>query len=314
MLEILLTLVIGSLLGLGVLLVADAFFEYLRERKWRKQFYGNSRSKQNHRVGAGSYAHHFAAPGSASPRFHSSGRAVNIALPSLTGARTSPSMNREPESKIDFKVAGVREWSINSYLELAPTNVGQPWQPGVNEAKCLPPYHPRLWTKGCNGRPRTREIPVVQPDCQCGFHAWYNYDPDRPRGGEVQGLILGWGRIAAHHQGMRCQYAEVVALFSDDNFTPKEHLLIKTVAKKYGVPVLHNPYDNLDMWVQELGGKFMPQEERFPPYYESELKDLASLYQQQAQFYTRLMMHPTKSLASLQGSQFGQVKKKARRN
>ena len=80
--------------------------------------------------------------------------------------------------------------------------------------------------------------------CSCGIYAAGDLDRAvevawRSRGGRwVFGLVAGWGRVLLHEHGWRSQYAAPAALLQCWVLSPLQRRLIRTLAGRYGVPVL----------------------------------------------------------------------------
>jgi hypothetical protein len=107
-------------------------------------------------------------------------------------------------------VVGYREWVLigeDIFSPLARTL----WTTEPVKAECLP--GPRraggLWREPCDHRG-----PAPDPDCVCGIYALFGPQPHRNRDrlGLVRGAVALWGRIEVHEEGMRAEFARVVAL------------------------------------------------------------------------------------------------------
>lgn len=97
-------------------------------------------------------------------------------------------------------VLGFRQWRV-SRDGLRSLHCDERWTSATMEARCLVGTHP------------DDEAPV--PECQCGLHAWYRRTPRLASAATadlVCGAVVLWGRIELHAQGMRGQYARIVAL------------------------------------------------------------------------------------------------------
>jgi hypothetical protein len=96
-------------------------------------------------------------------------------------------------------VIGYRQWRLRG-TELWSFRATDRWGRGVQTAHCDRCAH---------------EEPAPANGCTCGIYAWYR---PPPRGSSattadiVAGAVALWGQIELHAQGMRAQYAMVVAL------------------------------------------------------------------------------------------------------
>jgi len=154
-------------------------------------------------------------------------------------------------------VLGLRWWALrrinsNVLLVNAPScplgserlcGVQSFWQPGVNEAQCMP------WN--VSGVAIVDPVPghdVPFENCGCGFWAYWNTSsaprpPDiisRCRR-QVIGVVEGFGRTLLGDRGFRCQRARIVALAATGELGghwlrdyPGQR---QNLAKSYGVPI-----------------------------------------------------------------------------
>ena len=84
---------------------------------------------------------------------------------------------------------------------------GHEWQPGVNVAECR--VEQVTEQDGSRGG--------MDPDCTCGFYAYWRYTDDHwplwsLRGLRIVGVIEGWGRVTIGAKGFRCEKAKVLAV------------------------------------------------------------------------------------------------------
>ena len=124
-------------------------------------------------------------------------------------------------------VLGFRQWRLDGD-GLRSVHVDQRWTCRSVEATCRARAHP--------GRP----APVS--GCTCGIYAWYRRVPRLASAGTddlVSGAVVLWGAVELHHDGMRAQRAEVVALALPPWAGRKRRRLVD-VAEALGVPAV--PY------------------------------------------------------------------------
>lgn len=123
-----------------------------------------------------------------------------------------------PESAPDLtrKVLGYRLFMTRGGHALSSVGVPNLWRPGVNDARCLlPPGFP-------GGHDHPHHAP--HPRCACGLYAYhrpmavwgtreYGFDA---AGGlcTVAAVTLSWGRVEVHHDGVRAEHAEILALIT----------------------------------------------------------------------------------------------------
>lgn len=135
-------------------------------------------------------------------------------------------------------IYGGRYWEDSTSISMSQFRYPQPslkspmhngfWKPGVNQSIC--PFHASCHTGG------------KFDSCTCGFYAYTSRQSlaegffSKLSGPPLMtaGIIRGWGNIVHQYNDvMRAQYAEIVGLVGDSQFT-------KHMAKQFGVPVL--PY------------------------------------------------------------------------
>jgi hypothetical protein len=113
-----------------------------------------------------------------------------------------PPPPKESPSAKPIEIPGIavamRAWSLTADDKLQSIGAGSEnsngWQPGVNKMHCLVnPEHLR---------------PIA--DCQCGLHAWRNFD--YYGWGQVTGVVQMWGHLEVHSDTIRAQYARPVLL------------------------------------------------------------------------------------------------------
>lgn len=118
---------------------------------------------------------------------------------------------------------GTRSWKMRDDGWLTGCALGSwyQWTPGENEATCLvktglsmrkkEPYQPSakaFWIPEEGARPH--DPGSIQ--CNCGFHAMYDGAVDYTKPDYVDGIIEGYGHVAAGSRGFRASKARIVAL------------------------------------------------------------------------------------------------------
>lgn len=146
------------------------------------------------------------------------------------------------------------------------------WTPGLNHATC-------------NGVAPSKEHPVPNRECSCGFWAYWRLGAQQASHPHVAGLIKGTGRMVRGPAGFRCAKAEVVALVMPSPGGPPHMLggvayeheniyLALALEQTYKVPV----YSSIEALL----------EEHKPPDGQPELGDdwFGSMAQQRQQWAT----------------------------
>ena len=121
---------------------------------------------------------------------------------------------------------GFRAWGLGLFND-APTltgtiQTGYVWQPGRNEADCL--------VRSYGGRGIVHPCP--SPKCSCGLYARYLDRHHRYVG--VTGIIKVTGDIVLGTAGFRAQYAEIEALYLDDEAL-QEYLTAVRIAGRFPI-------------------------------------------------------------------------------
>lgn len=138
------------------------------------------------------------------------------------------------ELAIGGEVYGAREWEVDSLGRLQGVSYSEVWRPGENVAKCRAVRRSKACAQGECGRghfglptrytlagvtwntgPDYCVEPAgcggVNPDCDCGFWAYY----DRAQWGDapVRGVVKAYGKTTLGTKGFRAEKAEIVALY-----------------------------------------------------------------------------------------------------
>jgi hypothetical protein len=149
---------------------------------------------------------------------------------------------------------GYRAWGLGNLANLTSHRSDQgflwpvfhshrPWLSGVNTA-----VHDSSWSS------RLHVAPVAS--CICGI--WIKPDPLdglNYMGGDktvISGAVQVWGRVIEHENGLRCQYAQVIALYGDHRHGDQREL-IKLISERYDVPVFDAPNRLIEFASREEG-------------------------------------------------------------
>lgn len=79
------------------------------------------------------------------------------------------------------------------------------------------------------------------PDCHCGFNAWFDIGKAERNYQGVIGAVAGAGKTELHNEGFRSSEAQILCLFSEERSAELEK-----ISKKYGVPVFSDRQEFLD--------------------------------------------------------------------
>jgi hypothetical protein len=170
-------------------------------------------------------------------------------------------------------VVGYRAWLLDGQGRLWPTRgSGQPWEPGVNTARCECGISDRLhfvWSTIDDKHVLTPAPLHEAPEetCACGLYSLrqprrWTSDPAFLEGRAVAGAVASWGRLQVHATGLRAEHACVVALGRPDDAPPAtlerigryrvevvSYQDLPRAALKHGSPLpdaIHDAVDDLD--------------------------------------------------------------------
>jgi hypothetical protein len=131
-------------------------------------------------------------------------------------------------------VVAYRAWRVVGERLLSP-NIPVRWEGRVMHAECHP-VQKRIM-RGFEGW-LAREHASPHPDCQCGIYA-YHRPGVRNWFGEfdwVEGIVTVWGRLEAHHDGLRAEHARIEALVRR-----AEVPIAERIAERLGAEVVERP-------------------------------------------------------------------------
>lgn len=156
-----------------------------------------------------------------------------------------------PEDSPDLiqPVVGYRAWGADNMLHSHGLG-GLEWQPGVNRAECRlrQVRTVELGSVGITFRREAEDTSHDAPggDCECGFYCMHSISGELlawgQRGAAV-GAVVVWGRVAVHREGMRAEYARIVALGLPDRAALSQggaavREKYERLAARYGVPLV----------------------------------------------------------------------------
>jgi len=168
---------------------------------------------------------------------------------------SAPSLASEPERvSLEQPVIGFRSWGlINGHLH---GGNGMPWHAPVTQALCTC-FTPNLAIE-LNSTVQLQEAQIRAAQmanghyapvhhCTCGLYAFHDFLPDHHTWGWAGG-IQAWGKIEAHQEGFRCEFARIIAVVQRGNTEMESlakrygaHLVsadeLVSVAKEYGEPI-----------------------------------------------------------------------------
>jgi hypothetical protein len=146
-------------------------------------------------------------------------------------------------------VVGFRTWRIANRRLVSPY-IPCRWEGRVMRAECFDAN--RGLVRGEGWLDRAHESP--HPDCRCGIYAYHTPGP-RTYFGEswwCGGLVLAWGNLEVHADGLRAQFARVEALSGPESCDPRVRAAVAEVAGRLGVPLV--AAEALPELAQALGG------------------------------------------------------------
>lgn len=180
-------------------------------------------------------------------------------------------------------VIGYRRWIADADGQLWPiSDRRQPWQPGVNQARCnrantrSPGLRSHvgdqllLGVSRSNGRVVLEWLPAHDApiaDCDCGLYSWrrppgeWYGDPSSSELPNVVGAVASWGALHVHDAGFRAQYACIVTLAHPDDAASDVLTELQAIASRYGIELA--PLSALES-VASLYGAPLPDDLRPP--------------------------------------------------
>ena len=132
-------------------------------------------------------------------------------------------------------VVGFRKWRIvrdhitSPYIPLR-------WDKPVVQARCFPANRSLLFGEGWLDEPHS----APHPCCKCGVYAWHRLppagvvpDPDR-----ALGVVVLWGHVEVHEDGMRGEHAAIKALGYSTRLGGNHRRTMEAIAARLGVELL----------------------------------------------------------------------------
>jgi hypothetical protein len=177
------------------------------------------------------------------------GRGRNVMEPSLPTPLP-------PVPDLLHPVYAFRDWRITADGLTSP-RTGVPWPGPVLAAEC---------------HPRTAETLIRAPhrapgrDCSCGIHGYFRpgYETSKVDYRGVTGIIRVWGEVELHHEGVRAQFARVVALGVYARWTRRQKAAVNDVAGELSVDVvdLHDLEDAATRYATAVPPDLVPAARR----------------------------------------------------
>jgi hypothetical protein len=150
-------------------------------------------------------------------------------------------------------VIGFRSWRI-AHGALQSPYIPCRWEGRVMHAECYDANRVLLRSEGWLDEPHGSP----HPDCQCGIYAYYAPGLRSYYGEQwwCEGVVAAWGRIEAHADGLRAEFARVEALGVPDLGNPRVAPAVEAIGAQLGVPVL--PAAELPDFAARLGDPVPP--------------------------------------------------------
>lgn len=157
-------------------------------------------------------------------------------------------MSPEPIRRSGRKFRVFRAWTLDGYRLRSANPAGGHWSAGVNRAACRrPAYDPMpplqaLWAGLADEGASATAHRAPDPRCRCGLYGWY--DADRLAGFPgfgaelVYGAVLAWGRLEAHADGLRAEYAEPAMLAYSESQSFRHVRRIQAIGSELELPVV----------------------------------------------------------------------------
>ena len=136
-------------------------------------------------------------------------------------------------------VVAFRAWKVIGERLLSP-NIPVRWEGRVLHAACHPVQKrimlgAQRWVLEDHASPH--------PDCQCGIYAYHR--PGRRNWfGEfdcVEGVVIVWGRLEAHHDGLRAEHARIEAFVIPGHDARDREPVVRRIAERLGADLVERP-------------------------------------------------------------------------
>ncbi len=133
-------------------------------------------------------------------------------------------------------VVAFRAWRVVGERLLSP-NIPIRWEGRVLHAACHPVQKrimlgAQRWVLEDHASPH--------PDCQCGIYAYHR--PGRRNWfGEfdwVEGIVTVWGRLEAHHDGLRAEHAQIEAFVIPGHDARDREPVVRRIAARLGTDLV----------------------------------------------------------------------------
>lgn len=156
-------------------------------------------------------------------------------------------------------VIGYRAWRADTNGQLWPLHSArEPWQPGVNVARCNCKTANSLrfqWSL-IDGRRILEPAPAhAAPDaaCRCGLYSLRSPPQHAGPGAthQIVGAVASWGHIQVHATGIRAEYSCIVTLAYPNPTPPDVLAALQGVAERYRVELV--PLTDLEQAASKYG-------------------------------------------------------------
>jgi hypothetical protein len=131
------------------------------------------------------------------------------------------------------RVTGFRSWRVANGRLVSPY-IACRWDGPVMRAVCHDANRGLVRGEGWLAEPHVSP----HPECRCGIYAYHTPGP-RTWFGEVwwcEGVVSVWGRVEVHADGLRAEFARVLALAAPEDARPQA--VVRGIGAALGVPVV----------------------------------------------------------------------------
>ena len=135
-------------------------------------------------------------------------------------------------------VVGFRKWRVvrdhltSPYIPLR-------WDEPVVHARCYPANRSLLFGRGWVDEPHD----APHPDCRCGVYAWHALPSPGPvpDPGRAFGVVVLWGRLEVHEDGIRAEHAAIRTLGFSPRLGAGYRRTMEAIAARLGVELVEEP-------------------------------------------------------------------------
>lgn len=158
---------------------------------------------------------------------------------------------------LDRPLMGVRQYQVDDEGYLGSlTGRGSRWEPDR-------PQRAECDTRGWNARGTAHRGPIEphsapDPDCGCGYYAWYSAteDPDpitHALAGYVRAVVSAWGVVDLHETGFRAEWMQAEAFIASKvaHKPIGSWVDLMALAERYAVPLIEE--EDAEAFCRERG-------------------------------------------------------------